>query len=227
MQQLIYIVDDDAFIQELLSYNLQNAGYQTRCFGDAGGLMDALVHTVPALILLDVMLPGADGVETLKNLRASAQYRDIPVIMVTARDEELDKLIGLELGADDYITKPFSVREVVARVKAALRRTVRTPAEPDTLTLKDISMDTVRHEVTKGGEKLPLTLKEYELLKLLLSSKGAVLSRDVILNRIWGYGYDGDTRTVDVHIRQLRKILGDAGEEYIQTVRGVGYQCKG
>lgn len=224
---LIYIVDDDAFIQELLSYNLQNAGFQTRCFGDAAALGDALLHTLPALILLDVMLPGTDGVETLKNLRADQRTRDIPVIMVTAKDEELDKLIGLELGADDYITKPFSVREVAARVKAALRRSVRAPAESGVLTMRDIVMDTVRHEVTKNGEPLTLTLKEYELLKVLMTSKGAVLSRDTILNRIWGYGYDGDTRTVDVHIRQLRKILGDTGEEYIQTVRGVGYQCKG
>lgn len=224
---LIYIVDDDAFIQELLSYNLQNAGYQTRCFGDAASMLDAMLHTKPALILLDVMLPGADGIETLKHLRADAQTRDIPVIMVTAKDEELDKLIGLELGADDYITKPFSVREVSARVKAALRRADRAVPEDSLLTLKDITMDTVRHQVTKGGQPLSLTLKEYELLKLLLTSRGAVLSRDAILNRIWGYGYDGDTRTVDVHIRQLRKILGDAGEDYIQTVRGVGYQCRG
>lgn len=224
---LIYIVDDDAFIQELLSYNLQNAGYQTRCFGDAASMLDAMLHTKPALILLDVMLPGADGIETLKHLRADTQTRDIPVIMVTAKDEELDKLIGLELGADDYITKPFSVREVSARVKAALRRADRAVPEDSLLTLKDITMDTVRHQVTKGGQPLSLTLKEYELLKLLLTSRGAVLSRDAILNRIWGYGYDGDTRTVDVHIRQLRKILGDAGEDYIQTVRGVGYQCRG
>ena len=177
----------------------------------------------PSLVLLDIMLPGIDGLEVCRRLKGDRMTSNIPIIMLTARGDEVDKILGLELGADDYITKPFSVRELAARVKSLLRRVApQQESEPQTLRSGDIMIDITNYEAFKGGEKLSLTLKEFELLKVLVLSRGKVLTRDFLLDRIWGYEYYGETRTVDVHIRHLRQKLGE--EPYIETVRGVGYR---
>lgn len=225
--KIIFAVDDEKHILELLAYNIKNAGYQFFGFESAEEMLDQLKRgdVVPDLILLDLMLTGMDGTECCRRVRADK--RNIPVIMLTAKNEEFDRVLGLELGADDYIAKPFSVRELLARIKAVLRRsTGEDGTEGEVLQAGDIMMDLPRHEVSKGGEPLRLTYKEFELLKLLMSNEGKVLTRDFLLNKIWGYDYYGETRTVDVHIRNLRKLLGDDEEKYIKTVRGVGYKLQ-
>ncbi len=225
--KIIFAVDDEKHILELLAYNIKNAGYQFFGFESAEEMLDQLKRgdVVPDLILLDLMLTGMDGTECCRRLRADK--RNIPVIMLTAKNEEFDRVLGLELGADDYIAKPFSVRELLARIKAVLRRsTGEDGTEGEVLQAGDIMMDLPRHEVSKGGEPLRLTYKEFELLKLLMGNEGKVLTRDFLLNKIWGYDYYGETRTVDVHIRNLRKLLGDDEEKYIKTVRGVGYKLQ-
>ncbi len=225
--KIIFAVDDEKHILELLAYNIKNAGYQFFGFESAEEMLDQLKRgdVVPDLILLDLMLTGMDGTECCRRVRADK--RNIPVIMLTAKNEEFDRVLGLELGADDYIAKPFSVRELLARIKAVLRRsTGEDGTEGEVLQAGDIMMDLPRHEVSKGGEPLRLTYKEFELLKLLMGNEGKVLTRDFLLNKIWGYDYYGETRTVDVHIRNLRKLLGDDEEKYIKTVRGVGYKLQ-
>ena len=184
--------------------------------------MEALAFDTPELILLDIMLPGEDGLALLKKLKNSARTKDIPVIMVTAKGAEYDKVIGLDSGADDYVTKPFGMMELVSRVKAVLRRSGRVP-DKDELSASGVSVNVRKHEVTVDGRPVTLTLKEFELLERLVRNRNIVLTRDQLLEDIWGYDFDGETRTVDVHVRTLRQKLGDKGE-IIETVRGVGYR---
>lgn len=221
--ETILAVDDEAHIIELVTFNLKSAGYRVLTASTGEEALKICESDQPNLVLLDIMLPGIDGLEVCRRLKGDRMTANIPIIMLTAREDEVDKVLGLELGADDYITKPFSVRELVARVKALLRRSVPVPeTDPQTVHAGDITVDIANYEAFKGEEKLGLTLKEFELLKVLILSRGKVLTRDYLLDRIWGYEYYGETRTVDVHIRHLRQKLGD--ETYIETVRGVGYR---
>ena len=218
---MIYCVEDDNGIRDLMTYTLAVSGYEAKGFPDSTGLWEAL-HTVrPELIMLDIMLPGEDGITILKKLRENSATADIPVIMATAKGTEYDKVIGLDLGADDYLAKPFGMMEMVSRVRAVLRRSA--PHSSGVLTVGPIALDVVRHRVTVGGNEVTLTLKEFELLRLFAENKGVVFTRDQLLAHIWGVDYIGETRTVDVHIGTLRTKLGDAGE-LIETVRGVGYR---
>ena len=228
MNHLIYCVDDDAPIRELLEANLKREGFRVRAFADADGLLLALKDQLPDLFLLDWMLPGMDGLELCRTLRQMENTQSIPIIMLTAKDQEVDMILGIEMGADDYISKPFSMRELTTRIKAIFRRVHRleNASGGAMLRLGEIYMDPGARRVTVDGEPITLTLKEFELLKMLLSSKGMVLTRDLLLETVWGYDYNGGTRTVDVHIMQLRKRLG-AAERYIETVRGVGYRMSG
>lgn len=221
---MIYCVEDDGNIRELVVYTLNTTGMEARGFEDGKSFMEALAFETPELILLDIMLPGMDGMELLRKLKGSAKTREIPVIMVTAKGAEYDKVMGLDAGADDYVTKPFGMMELVSRVKAVLRRSNREhPHKDNTIVVGEIEIDTKKHEVTVTGEVINLTLKEYELLKRLMKNTNIVLTRDQLLEDIWGYDFDGETRTVDVHVRTLRQKLGSAGE-HIETVRGVGYR---
>lgn len=220
---MIYCVEDDNGIRDLMTYTLAVSGYEANGFPDSTGLWEAL-HTVrPELIMLDIMLPGEDGITILKKLRENSATADIPVIMATAKGTEYDKVIGLDLGADDYLAKPFGMMEMVSRVRAVLRRSA--PHSSGVLTVGPIALDVVRHRVTVGGNEVTLTLKEFELLRLFAENKGVVFTRDQLLAHIWGVDYIGETRTVDVHIGTLRTKLGDAGE-LIETVRGVGYRME-
>lgn len=220
---MIYCVEDDNGIRDLMIYTLAVSGYEAKGFPDSTGLWEAL-HTVrPELIMLDIMLPGEDGITILKKLRESSATADIPVIMATAKGTEYDKVIGLDLGADVYLAKPFGMMEMVSRVRAVLRRSA--PHSSGVLTVGPIALDVVRHRVTVGGNEVTLTLKEFELLRLFAENKGVVFTRDQLLAHIWGVDYIGETRTVDVHIGTLRTKLGDAGE-LIETVRGVGYRME-
>ena len=219
----ILAVDDEVHILELISFNLKAAGYHVVTALTGEEALKRCEVERPSLVLLDIMLPGIDGLEVCRRLKGDRMTSNIPIIMLTARGDEVDKILGLELGADDYITKPFSVRELAARVKSLLRSVApQQESEPQTLRSGDIMIDITNYEAFKGGEKLSLTLKEFELLKVLVLSRGKVLTRDFLLDRIWGYEYYGETRTVDVHIRHLRQKLGE--EPYIETVRGVGYR---
>lgn len=221
---MIFCVEDDSNIRELVVYTLETTGFQARGFEDGREFLEALALETPDLVLMDIMLPGEDGLELLRRLKASPKTRDIPVIMVTAKGAEYDKVIGLDGGADDYVTKPFGMMELVSRVKAVLRRTQKEAKEPqEIIALGSIEINTKRHEVTVEGEAVSLTLKEYELLKRLMKNPGIVMTRDCLLEDIWGYDFDGETRTVDVHVRTLRQKLGSCGEK-IETVRGVGYR---
>ena len=221
---MIFCVEDDAGIRNMMVYTLNSAGFQAEGFADGGGFLHALELTRPELVMLDIMLPGEDGIEILKKLRSSPATRDIPVIMATAKTTEYDKVIGLDLGADDYLAKPFGMMEMVSRVKAVLRRAAPREAQA-ALSIGALRLSPAEHVVTAGGERVSLTLKEFELLKTLMEDPGAVFTRDRLLTEIWGMDYDGETRTVDVHIRTLRSKLGGCGE-YIETVRGVGYRME-
>ena len=218
---MIYCVEDDSAIRDLMLYTLNASGYSAKGFPDSADFWKAIQEERPELILLDIMLPGEDGICILKKLRASPMTSDIPVLMATARGSEFDKVIGLDSGADDYLVKPFGMMEMVARIKAALRRT--SPKPVTVLTCGDIVLDEGKHLVTVSGKQTALTLKEYELLKLLMENPGQVFTREVLLSRIWGQDYLGETRTVDVHIGTLRTKLAGSGE-LIETVRGVGYK---
>lgn len=218
---MIYCVEDDNAIRDLMLYTLGASGFQAKGFPDSTFFWQAMTEEKPALILLDIMLPGEDGITILKKLRAGAATANIPVIMATAKGSEFDKVIGLDTGADDYLVKPFGMMEMVARIKAVMRRTA--PKTDQVLTCGDIVLDEVRHLVTVDGKQVVLTLKEYELLKLLMENAGQVFTRDILLSRIWGQDYLGETRTVDVHIGTLRTKLAKGGEK-IETVRGVGYK---
>ena len=222
---MIYCVEDDAGIRELVVYTLQNTGMEARGFSDGAALTAALRGAKPDLILLDIMLPGEDGISILRRLRSLPDTAAIPVILLTAKNTEYDKVIGLDSGADDYIAKPFGMMELVARIRAVLRRSQDKLLSADShpLTAGAISIDERAHTVCVSGRDVQLTLKEYQLLVLLMNNQGAVLTRDVLLENIWGYGSESETRTVDVHIRTLRQKLGDSGT-LIETVRGVGYR---
>lgn len=220
---MIYCVEDDAGIRNLEVYALRAAGLDAEGFADGAAFLRALESRLPELVLLDVMLPGQDGMQLLCLLRQNARTRHIPVIMATAKGTEYDKVTGLDLGADDYMAKPFGMMEMVSRVRAVLRRVM--PEQVTTLTLGGIVMDLEAHTVTARGQKLELTLKEFELLRLLLEHPGRVYSRDQLLNAVWDADFVGETRTVDVHIGTLRTKLGACGS-YIRTVRGVGYRME-
>lgn len=222
---MIYCVEDDDNIRELVIYTLETTGLKARGFAEGSAFMEALAFDTPELILLDIMLPGDDGLELLKKLKSSPKTKEIPVIMVTAKGTEYDKVIGLDSGADDYVTKPFGMMELVSRIKAVLRRTGKVEDRID-MEMAGVRMDIKKHEVTVNGKQVALTLKEFELLEKLMRNQGIVLTRDQLLTEIWGYDFDGETRTVDVHIRTLRQKLGEKGE-IIQTVRGVGYRVGG
>ncbi len=194
-------------------------------FEKPSAFWDAMENEIPSLILLDVMLPEEDGISILKKIRASAKTKKVPVILLTAKGSEYDKVMGLDSGADDYVAKPFGMMELLARVKALLRRTEGEPEVAEHV-LGELCVSQSRHEVTVGGNEVILTLKEFELLNLLLENRGRVMTRDQLLNSIWGYGFDGENRTIDVHIRTLRQKLGSCGQ-YIETVRGIGYKIGG
>lgn len=221
---MIYCVEDDNSIRELMVYALRSSGFEAEGFLDGQSLFQALETEKPQLITLDIMLPGMDGIEILKKLRGSAATERIPVIMASARGAEYDKVLGLDLGADDYLVKPFSMMEMVSRIRAVLRR--MAPAEQTArLRLGRLEMDPDARTVYSGGTRVELTYKEFELLRLFLLHPGRVYSRDQLLEKIWGTDYLGETRTVDVHIGTLRTKLGDCGD-YIRTVRGVGYRME-
>jgi two-component system alkaline phosphatase synthesis response regulator PhoP len=226
-KELIFAVEDEAHIQQLVKYNLEANGYKVLTFDSGESLFRELQCSAPRLFILDLMLPGMDGLEICKQLKSSPGTKNIPIIMLTAKSEEFDKVLGLELGADDYLTKPFSVRELVARVKALLRRmTNAAPVEVEIIRHGNIVMDLNRHEVYKNDKLKEMPLKEFELLKMLLLNKGKVLSRELLLDKIWGFDYYGETRTVDVHIRYIRQKIedDDSNPEYIETIRGIGYR---
>lgn len=221
---MVYCVEDDTSIRELMLYALRASGFEAEGFPDSTGLFEALGREEPQLILLDIMLPGMDGIEILKQLRSAAQTAHIPVIMASAKGTEYDKVVGLDLGADDYLAKPFGMMEMVSRIRAVLRRS-RAAVPGQSLRLGRLTMDALAHIVHADGIRVELTLKEFELLKLFMEHPGRVFTRDQLLERIWSTDYVGETRTVDVHIGTLRTKLGTCGE-YIRTVRGVGYRME-
>ncbi|MGV8121123.1 MAG: response regulator [Vulcanimicrobiota bacterium] len=222
-KEKILVVDDERNIVELLKYNLEKEGYEVLSAYDGFEAVNIAKQDRPDLIILDIMLPGQGGLEVCRILRKETK---IPIIMATAKGEEIDKILGLELGADDYVTKPFSPRELVARVKAVLRRTSSKAEEKDELAFEDLTINLVKHEIRLKGEEVDLKPKEFDLLKLLATNPGKVFTRDFLLEQLWGYDYLGDTRTVDVHMRRLRqKIEEDAANpKFLKTVHGIGYK---
>ena len=222
---MIWCVDDDNTIRDIEVYTLTQTGFEAKGFADGISMLEALKTEKPELIVLDIMLPGKDGVEILKGIRSNPETRKIPVIMATAKGTEMDKIQGLDTGADDYLVKPFGVMEMVSRIKAVLRR-----CEPDekeeVLSIGKITLSDKEHLVIVNGEKVVLTFKEFEILKLFMSNPGIVFSRDKLLSKVWGIDYLGESRTVDMHIKTLRQKLGDAGA-LIETVIGVGYKMEG
>ena len=220
---MIFYVEDDNSIREIVLYTLSSMGFEAKGFEDGQSFLKALETERPSLVMLDVMLPDYDGVELLKLLKRNARNNDLPVIMATARGAEIEKIRALDLGADDYLAKPFSMMEMVARIKAVLRR--YKSEKPKVLEASNLTLDESSHTVKEGDRSIELTYKEYELLSLLLNHQGRVYSREQILDLIWGHNYDGENRTVDVHIRTLRSKLGDAAS-LIKTVRGVGYKLE-
>jgi len=219
---MIYYVEDDANIRELVVYTLNQTGLSAKGFPDAAAFFTASAEEKPSLVLLDIMLPGEDGLSILKKIRANAGTTSIPIMMITAKSTEFDKVSGLDLGADDYIAKPFGMAELVARVKALLRRSgLKTSAER--LTHGELVVDIARHTVTVSDQIVNLTYKEFSLLAWLMENMGRAYTREQLLETVWGYDYEGGTRTVDVHVQTLRTKLGSCGR-YIETVRGVGYR---
>ncbi|MDR1134824.1 MAG: response regulator transcription factor [Clostridiales Family XIII bacterium] len=219
---MIYLVEDETNIRELVVYTLQNTGFEVRGFPDSKDFWIALDENTPQLVMLDIMLPGEDGLSILKKLRASSSTTALPIMMLTAKGAEYDKVLGLDLGADDYLPKPFGMMELVARVKSLLRRSKQT-GEKGEYSIGELFASVPRHVVTASGLEIKLTLKEFDLLIFLMKNVGMVLTRDHILSAVWSYDFDGETRTVDVHIRTLRGKLGECGR-LIETVRGVGYK---
>lgn len=226
---MIYILEDDSTIRDLVVYTLNHMGMEAKGFEKPSLFWSAIAKEIPELLLLDVMLPEEDGITVLEKLRSDNRYEKLPVIMLTAKNTEYDKVLGLDKGADDYVAKPFGMMELVARIKALLRRSKGTTKmndganDTEKLTVGSIDLYSDKHIVKVEGERINLTLKEYELLHMLMNNKGIVLNRDKLLNNIWGYQFDGESRTVDVHIRTLRTKLKTAGN-LIETVRGVGYK---
>lgn len=224
----IYVVEDEENIRELIKIAMEGYGYEVSAFDAAEDAMAAMREKMPDLLIFDWMLPGMSGVEAVRQLRKEQRFERIPVLLLTAKDKELDKVKGLDSGADDYMTKPFGVLELAARVRSLLRRSGKdTETEEDKLVLGKLSINKKAREAWFDDRKLELTFKEYELLLYLLKNSDRVVPRDELLNRVWGYGYDGETRTLDIHIRTLRQKLGEEGQEYIKTSRGVGYRLKG
>ena len=220
MSRAIVVVEDDGSIREMLRYYFQSVGFAVRPYESGEAMFEGEAgQGLPDLFILDIMLPGMDGLEILRRLRQEPRTGDTPVIMLTARSAEMDRVSGLENGADDYVVKPFGIMELQARVKAVLRRTGRR--ESPLLTWGDIEIDTAAREVRRGGRPVELTFKEFELLRLLCSRRGVALTRDEILQAVWGYDYTGETRTVDMHVKALRQKLG---EDVVATIRGVGYK---
>lgn len=228
MSGKILIVDDELSIRELIKFNLEKAGYSVLESGDGADAAKLVRADKPDLVVLDLMLPGQDGLEVCRILKSQKDTSGIPIIMLTARNDEIDKIIGLEMGADDYLTKPFSPRELVARIKAVLRRSQKSSVPEGELSVGKLRINFSRYEAFLGSEKLELTPKEYELLKLFATNIGKVFSREQLLEKVWGYEYFGDTRTVDVHVRHIRMKLEPEPEvaETIETVRGVGYRMR-
>lgn len=234
---MIYYVEDDPNIRELASYALRQAGFEAACFPDAEGFFAACAERVPDLVLLDIMLPGMDGLEILRRLRADGATEHVPVMMLTAKGTEYDKVSGLDAGADDYLAKPFGMMELISRVNALLRRAARPAVggsaaadAGDELRGGAIMLSPSRHEVSAGGQPVTLTLKEFELLRVLMANEGLVLTRAQLLEKVWGVTFAGETRTVDAHVKTLRQKLAAAcpgADESVGTVRGVGYRFRG
>ena len=220
---LIDVVEDDESIRELVLYALDSSGFEARGFERSREFWQSLSQTAPDLVILDIMLPGEDGLSILSKLRRDARRRDTPVILLAAKSAEYDKVKGLDLGADDYVTKPFGVMELISRVRALLRRAGRQ-SSGRALALGPVTLDEERHIVTSGGEEVSLTHKEFELLAFLLKNAGIVLTRDRLMSSVWGFDFEGESRTIDMHIRTLRQKLGKGGA-IIRTVRGVGYKA--
>ena len=221
---MIFCLEDDAAIREMIVYTLQSYGMEARGFERPSAFWKAMEGDTPDLLLLDIMLPEEDGLSILARLRGNAQTAALPVLLLTAKGTEYDKVVGLDSGADDYLTKPFGIMELLARIRALLRRTERAvDSKAQEYSVGALYLNTARHVVTVGGQEILLTNKEYNLLLLFLEHPGIVFTRDQLLNRIWGYSFDGESRTVDVHIRSLRTKLGDAAD-LIETVRGIGYK---
>ena len=224
---MIYLVEDDNSIRELVAYTLNTAGLSAEGFDRPSLFWEACKKELPDLVLLDIMLPEEDGIQILQKLRQTEAMKKIPVIMLTAKASEYDKVMGLDSGADDYVSKPFGMMELLARVKALLRRTEELrPAVQNIYQIGDLSVHRERHEVIACGAAVVLTKKEFDILCYLMENRGMVLTRDQLLNKIWGYDFDGENRTVDVHIRTLRQKLGECGK-YIETIRGIGYKIGG
>ena len=217
---MIYLLEDDDSIRDLVLYTLQSQGMEAKGFPRPSAFWEAVAERLPSLVLLDIMLPEEDGISVLKTLRSSARTCRMPVIMLTAKGTEYDKVLGLDAGADDYLAKPFGMMELLSRIRALLRRTQQ---ETDTYRCGVLAVDQARHTVTVNGQEVALTQKEFEVLCLLLKNKGQVLSRERLIEDVWGYAFTGESRTVDVHVRTLRQKLGEAGA-YIETVRGYGYK---
>lgn len=223
---MIYLTEDDDAIRELIIYTLRAVGMDAQGFADPRSFLTAMQQAVPECILLDIMLPEIDGITLLRQIRATPEWADIPVMMITAKDTEYDKVIGLDAGADDYLTKPFGMMELPARIRALLRRSGRiSPKKPEenVLSVGSITVNEDRHEIFVGGKPVVCTSKEYEMLVCFMKNPGILFTREQLLNRIWDYSYSGESRTVDVHIRTLRQKLGDEGKR-IETVRGFGYK---
>lgn len=228
MAKKILVVDDEAHIRELIRFNLEKEGLVVVEAVDGAAAVKSARAEKPDLVVLDLMLPNIDGLEVCRSLKKDVELSGIPVIMLTAKSEEIDKILGLEMGADDYLTKPFSPRELLARIKAVIRRVSRDTATEGELVIGNLRINFPRYDVTLSGQRIELTPKEFELLKLFVTNIGRVLTRDLLLEKIWGYEYFGDTRTVDVHVRHLRAKLEKDSDlaDAIETVRGVGYRFK-
>ena len=222
---MIYCAEDDGSIRELIVYALKSNGFDAMGFADGKEFFSRLKEQTPSLILLDIMLPGEDGISILRHLRSNPDTRKVPVIMLTAKSSEFDKVTGLDSGADDYVTKPFGVMELISRVRAVLRRSEQS-YDSGELVMDQLHLNPQKHIVTVKGKEVVLTFKEFELLKCLMENKGIVFTRDKLLETVWGYDFEGETRTVDVHVRTLRQKLGECGN-LIETVRGVGYRIGG
>ena len=222
--ELIYVIEDDENIRELLKVALEGFGYKIKAFESAEPALLQMKEEKPNLAVFDLMLPGMDGLEAIQQLRKDLQLKDIPVIVLTAKDKELDKVIGLDGGADDYMTKPFGVLELTARIRSLLRRSEKKKEAKDIIHINNLTLNLKTREVRNEGEIIELTFKEFELLVFLVENSNRVVSRDELLNQIWGYEYDGESRTLDIHIRTLRQKLGNIGADCIKTIRSVGYR---
>lgn len=223
---LIYVVEDDANIRELEEYALKSSGYEVKAYEDGSSLLDDCLKECPDLVLLDIMLPGEDGITILKKLRNNSSTQNIPIILVTAKSSEIEKVKGLDSGADDYVTKPFGIMELMSRIRALLRRSSKENLSAhQCLTCGPISIDEDKHKVMVENKECVLTFKEYELLKYLIKNKGIVLSRDRLIEQVWGFDYQGESRTVDMHIKTLRQKISPASD-MIKTIRNVGYKIE-